>query len=135
MSASTFHPWVWEAHAPCGAAATIGRQSGLQRGAINAQAQTKLNRRDASDGNLLADAFSTNAPIQGHPRFRLMPDDASETFRSLHNGAASFARGVYSAIRNPTAHEEGELEEIIGLEQLAVFSVLARWVDAAEVDR
>ncbi|WP_081481181.1 TIGR02391 family protein [Saccharomonospora azurea] len=53
----------------------------------------------------------------------------------MHDGAGNFARGVYSAIRNPNAHDEGdELAENEALEQLAAFSILARWVDTAVVE-
>ncbi|WP_405691248.1 TIGR02391 family protein [Streptomyces sp. NBC_00057] len=39
------------------------------------------------------------------------------------------------AIRNPIAHEQGdELEENEALEQLAAFSLLAKWIDDATVD-
>ncbi len=45
-----------------------------------------------------------------------------------------FADGCYTAIRNPAAHEvQEELTEDEALEQLAAFSVLARWVDQAKV--
>jgi hypothetical protein len=45
----------------------------------------------------------------------------------------AYAEGCYAAIRNPVAHSEGELPEDEGLEQLAVLSVLARWVDQAQL--
>ncbi|MFF8250031.1 TIGR02391 family protein [Streptomyces griseus] len=55
---------------------------------------------------------------------------------SWHDGAAAFARGVYAGIRNPIAHEAGdELEENEALEQLAAFSILARWIDTATVEK
>ncbi|MFI1679106.1 TIGR02391 family protein [Streptomyces sp. NPDC020607] len=49
----------------------------------------------------------------------------------------SFAEGCFAAIRNPSSHEDGlpELPEHEALEQLAAFSGLARWVDAALVTR
>lgn len=72
--------------------------------------------------------------MAGKPRLRLTPNGGSDTFKSRHEGAASFARGLYSAIRNPIAHEvDEELDENEALEQLAAFSILARWVDAAAV--
>ncbi|MFF8919054.1 TIGR02391 family protein [Streptomyces sp. NPDC015032] len=59
----------------------------------------------------------------------------SSLWRSQHEGAAAFARGVYVAIRNPIAHELGdELKEHEALEQLAAFSLLARWVDDSTVE-
>lgn len=103
--------------------------------AVNAQTQAKLSRRDLSDGRLFGDAFTITPPVAGKPRLRLMPNDSSDTFKSRHEGAASFARGLYSAIRNPIAHEvDEELDENEALEQLAAFSILARWVDAAAVE-
>ncbi|MFE2517686.1 TIGR02391 family protein [Streptomyces mirabilis] len=62
-----------------------------------------------------------------------MEDDGSDTFRSVHRGAMALAEGCYAAIRNPNSHEDGlpELPEHESLEQLAAFSLLARWVDAA----
>ncbi|CAO0832406.1 hypothetical protein SMICM17S_03285 [Streptomyces microflavus] len=41
----------------------------------------------------------------------------------------SFAEGCFAGIRNPNSHEDGlPLPEHEALEQLAAFSVLARWV-------
>ncbi|MFI6850654.1 TIGR02391 family protein [Kitasatospora sp. NBC_00085] len=109
--------------------------AGAAARAINAQAQAKLGRRDASEAKLLSDAFSTNAPTPGHPRLRLGADGGGDTFRNIHDGAGNLARGLFSAIRNPLAHEdEIELEENEALEYLAAFSILARWVDKATVE-
>jgi hypothetical protein len=47
----------------------------------------------------------------------------------------AFAAGCYKAIRNPAAHIPlDELSEDEALEQLAAFSILARWVAAATLD-
>ncbi|MFG2485026.1 TIGR02391 family protein [Streptomyces virginiae] len=64
-----------------------------------------------------------------------MADDGGDTFRSVHRGAMAFAEGCYAGIRNPNSHEVDlpELPEHEALEQLAAFSVLARWVDTAAV--
>lgn len=95
----------------------------------------KLGRRDATEAKLLPDAFSTNLPVNGHPRLRIAADDGSDSFPNLHDGAGNFARGVYSAIRNPNAHDEGdEPNESEALEQLAAFSTLAPWVDASTAE-
>ncbi|MCM1951320.1 TIGR02391 family protein [Streptomyces sp. G2] len=137
LSASTMHPWAWE-----GARALW--QSGHFRQAVtaaarkvNAETQNKLGRRDASETALFVNAFSKDAPKPGQPRLRLMPDDGSDTFKSVHRGAAAFAEGCFAAIRNPNSHEDGlpELPEHEALEQLAAISVLARWVDSATVER
>lgn len=134
LDAATLHPWVWGSVQGLWSSGHYREAVGAAARAINAQAQAKLQRKDASEAKLLSDAFSTNPPTVGHPRLRLIADNSSETFRSLHDGAGSFARGVYSAIRNPNAHEElDELDENQALEQLAAFSILARWVDGAAV--
>jgi hypothetical protein len=135
LDAATLHPWVWGSVAGLWSSGHFREAVGAAARAVNAQAQAKLGRRDASEAKLLGDAFSTNAPVPGHPRLRLSADDGGDTFKNRHEGAGNFARGVYSAIRNPIAHEEGdELEENEALEQLAAFSILARWVDAATVE-
>lgn len=134
LDAATLHPWVWGSVQGLWSSGHYREAIGMAARAINAQAQTKLGRRDASEAKLLSDAFSTNPPSLGHPRLRLMLDDGSDTFKNRHDGAGNFARGVYSAIRNPIAHEiDEELDENEALEQLAAFSILARWVDAATV--
>jgi hypothetical protein len=77
-------------------------------------------------------AFQVKPPVAGEPRLRLMPDEDSETFVSLHEGTGALAQGAFRALRNVVSHEESEEpEEHIALEQLAVFSVLARRVDDA----
>jgi hypothetical protein len=65
-----------------------------------------------------------------------MPDDNSDTFRSVHRGAMAFAEGCFAGTRDPNSHEDGlpELPEQEALEQLAALTVLARWVDRAAVD-
>jgi hypothetical protein len=135
LSAGSMHPWVWD-----GARALWG--SGHFREAVtaaarqvNAETQNKVGRRDVSETKLFQNVFSLSEPKQGEPRLRLMKDDGSDTFRSVHRGAMAFAEGCYAAIRNPNSHEVNlpELAENEALEQLAAFSVLARWVDTADV--
>ncbi|MDJ1135772.1 TIGR02391 family protein [Streptomyces iconiensis] len=137
LSAGTMHPWAWEgARGPW--------QSGHYREAVtaaarkvNAKTQDKAGRREVSETALFQSLFSKDAPKPGQPRLRLMSDDDGDTCRSVHRDAAASAEGCYAGIRNPNSHEEGlsELPEHEALEQLAAFSVLARWVDPAQVDR
>ena len=43
--------------------------------------------------------------------------------------------GCFEGIRNPAAHEDALiLPERVALEQLAAFSVLARWIDECTVE-
>ena len=135
LSASHLHPWIW------GGARSLW-QSGHYREAVgaaarklNAETQNKLGRRDVSETDLFNQSFSLDAPKPGAPRLRVVPDDSSRTYQSIHRGVMAYAEGCYAAIRNPVAHSEGELPEDEGLEQLAALSVLARWVDGAQVSR
>ncbi|MEV6575709.1 TIGR02391 family protein [Streptomyces sp. NPDC051577] len=133
VSAAAMHPWAWD-----GAKALW--QSGHFREAVtaaarkvNAETQNRVARRDVSEAALFQSVFSKDDPKPGQPRLRLMADDGSDTFRSVHRGAMAFAEGCYAGIRNPNSHEDAlpELPEHEALEQLAAFSVLARWVDGA----
>lgn len=134
LSASRLHAWVWDS------AKTLWN-SGHYRDAVaaaargvNAMTQSKISRRDVSEIDLFKQCFSLDAPAPGRPRLRLWSDDGSLTYRSVHKGVMAYADGLYSAIRNPASHVVlPELTEDEGLEQLAAFSVLARWVDSAKI--
>ncbi|PWS48207.1 restriction endonuclease [Streptomyces sp. FT05W] len=135
LDASTMHPWVWGSIQGLWSSGHYRQAVGMAATAVNAQTQTKVSRRDLAESRLFGDVFSTKPPEPGKPRLRLSVDDGSDTWRSRHDGAAAFARGVYAAIRNPIAHEVGdELKEHEALEQLAAFSLLARWVDDSTVE-
>ncbi|MCX5501077.1 TIGR02391 family protein [Streptomyces sp. NBC_00053] len=133
LSAATLHPWVWDGARALWRSGHFREAVTAAARKVNAEAQNKVGRRDVSETALFKNVFSKDAPKDGQPRLRLMADDDSDTFYSIHRGAMSFAEGCFAAIRNPNSHEDGlpELPENEALEQLAAFSVLARWVDAA----
>lgn len=135
LSASYLHPWAWEGARALWRSGHYREAVGAAARKINAEAQNKLERRDVSETDLFKQAFSLDRPKPGAPRLRVLPDDGGRTYQSLHRGVMAYAEGCFAAIRNPVAHEEGELPEDEGLEQLAALSVLARWVDRAEVVR
>lgn len=60
------------------------------------------------------------------------PPAHTEAAASLVTDFTTYMRCL-AGIRNPSSHEDGlpELAENEALEQLAAFSVLARWVEAA----
>jgi hypothetical protein len=136
MNAAQLHPWVWDG-------ARSLWQSGHRREAVraasvkvNAETQNKLGVRDLSETALFQMAFSSDAPASGKPRLRLPEDDGGKTALSTRRGVMAFAEGCYAAIRNPVSHDPlEELSEQEALEQLAAFSVLARWVSRANVQR
>lgn len=134
MDAANLHPWAWEngrSYWNTGHYHQAVMQAAIR---VNAQTQAKLSRMDVSETALFNDAFSLNEPRDDAARLRLMENDGSKTYENLHRGARAFAEGLYAAIRNPgmhVPHEGGE--EQLALEQLAAFSLLARWVDRADV--
>ena len=134
LSASHLHPWVWESARTLWGSGHYREAVSAAARAISALTQTKVGRRDLSEHKLIRDAFQPVDPKPGGKRLRLMPDDGSDTFSSLHRGVGAYAEGLYSAIRNPNNHELlEELTEDEALEQIAAFSVLARWADSAVV--
>lgn len=135
LSAAELHPWVWSG-------ARSLWQSGHYREAVegaikklNAETQNKVGRRDVSETDLFKQAFSLDDPKPGKARLRRMKDDGGDTYKSVQRGAMTFAEGVFAGIRNPLSHEANqELSEQEALEYLAALSVLARWVDASDVE-
>ena len=134
MDAGDLHPWAWEngrSFWNTGHFHQAVMQAAMR---INAETQSKLGRLDVSETALFNEAFSLSDPKLGSPRLRLAENDGSKTYESLHRGARAFAEGLYAAIRNPGMHVPTDGgEEQLALEQLAAFSLLARWVDQAEV--
>lgn len=136
LSAAEPHPWVWS-----GAKSLWqpGHYREAVEGAIkklNADTQNKVGRRDVSETDLFKQAFSLDDPKAGKAGLRRMKDDGSDTYRSVQRGAMNLAEGVFAGIRNPLSHEaDQEFSEQEALEYLATLSVLARWVDAATVER
>lgn len=105
---------------------------------VNHQLQRRVTRRDISDAKLVGESFSLKPPEPSQPRLRLMRNDGSDTYRSLHEGAAAFGRGCYMAIRNVLVHEHGPRAEPSrdkALEYLAAFSILATWIEESSVVR
>jgi len=136
MDAANLHPWAWEngkSYWNTGHYSQAVMQAAIR---INAETQSKLGRMDLSETALFNEAFSLEPPKPGTPRLRLSVDDGGKTFQNQHRGARALADGLYTAIRNPGMHVPEQRdggEEQLALEQLAAFSLLARWVDQAEV--
>lgn len=136
LAADQFHPWVWEAAAPLWYAGSMQEAVHAAARSVNARMQQKRGHHDKSDAGLCRELFSMDPPALGRPRLRFggyKPSD--QTWRSKHLGAMDFGAGCFEGIRNPAAHEHGLiLTEQVALEQLAAFSLLARWVDECEVE-
>jgi hypothetical protein len=135
LVADQLHPWVWEAAAPMWRAGSAQEALHAAARSVNARLQQKLGRHDVADAKLCREAFSLDDAAMGKPRLRFSGDRTSETWRSRQNGGIQFGAGCFEGIRNISAHVDGlELTDQVALEQLAAFSVLARWIDECEVE-
>lgn len=129
MAADSLHPLVWEA------ASKLWHDGhhaqAIQRAAtfLNAHVQDLTGRRDVSDGTLMAQAFSPNPPEETKPRLRWPGDDTDLTVKAMRTGLLQFSQGCFAAIRNPATHGTADIVPQEALEQLAILSTLARWID------
>lgn len=136
LDAARLHPWVWEGARSLWQSRHFREAVRAACVKLNAETQNKLGVRDLSEIALFQMAFSADEPTPTKPRLRPPGDDGGKTALSVRRGIMAFAEGCFAAIRNPTSHDvQDELPEHEALEQLAAFSMLARWVDRATVSR
>lgn len=135
LRADRLHPWVWRGAQSLWASGHYADAVETAAKMVNAELQNKVGRRDISDAKLCADSFSPHAPSEKAPRLRFAGDRTSESWGTRQSGAVSFSRGAFMAIRNPLAHHgDTDLGEHEALELLAVFSVVARWIEECTVE-
>lgn len=104
--------------------------------AVNSHLQAKVGRRDISEGDLVRQSLSRDDPKPGKARLRFPAIADEQTRESVRQGVMNFGTGCFGAIRNPVGHlpnDELELSEQVAVEQLAALSLLARWLDDADV--
>lgn len=131
---SSLHPWIVDA-------ASRLWHDGHRRQAVQTAAtsvenwlRAKTQVHQGSVASLVGSAFSPANPTEKSPRLRF-PDTGpidSDAWKSAHEGAAAFGRGCFLRIRNLYTHQNGETEQV-DLEALAALSLLARWIDEAEL--
>jgi hypothetical protein len=136
LAAARLHPWVWDAAAKLWDDGHYAQALQASASSVDGQLQAKLGRDDISGADLVTQAFTLTPPEPGKPRLRF-PDlpEGSQAYKSDHEGAMSFGQGCMKGIRNPASHNRAKEDEQVALEQLAALSVLARWIDEAEVAR
>ena len=137
ITASSLHHLIWQA---AETQWTLGQRHEVVLAAakaVNSQLQAKVSRRDVSDADLVRQAFSDKPPEPAKPRLRFNAIDDDQTRESVRGGALEFGAGCFRAIRNPVGHrpnDEIEMTEQEALERLAALSLLARFIDEADVE-
>lgn len=134
LNAAAMHPWAWEGARSLWQSGHYGEAVRAAATKVNAELQNKVGRRDVSEEGLVKQAFSDDEPKPGSPRLRLPGDDGGKTSLSLRRGIRSLGEVCFAALRNPASHDPiGDTDEQFALEQLATISLLARWIDDAEL--
>jgi hypothetical protein len=132
LVADQFHPHVWPA------AAALW-ETGQYRVAVQ-QAAVALSVHIATtagsslaERGLVQQVFSPSEPRAGQVRLHFPGDKASDNWKSRQDGLHLLAQGAFAGIRNIATHTVDEWTEQVGLEHLAVLSVVARWADETEL--
>lgn len=134
LDPSAMHPWVADA------AARLW-QDGHKRQAVQAAAtsvegwlRARTGVHQGSIVSLAGSAFSAAEPSADSPRLRFPGFDppGSDSWKSAHEGAGAFARGCFLRIRNLYTHQDSDTGQE-DLEALAALSLLARWIEGAEL--
>lgn len=133
LAASSLHPWVWDAAASYWDQRAFDLSVREAARALDLHLQAKLGRRDTHGVTLMQQAFSLNAPTEDQPRLRFHGNYNEQTWKDLHAGAMKLGEAMMLAVRNAATHEDLGLDSDHALEQLAALSLLARWIDQAEV--
>lgn len=137
LRADQLHPWVWDT-------ARSAWESGHRRHSIQVAAtrideetKIKVGRFDVSGTRLGQQVWSDTSPTVEAARLRPVGYGAvgDEDYVSALNGARSLHGAAMSRVRNLATHSTVEIDEQIALEQLALLSLLARWIDDADVLR
>lgn len=134
-SVSGLHPWV--ADAASGLWNDGHRRQAVQSAAsaVELRLKLKLDVHSGGAASIVASAFSPK-PAEDLPRLRFadVGPEGSEQWNNAHEGAVAFGRGCFMRIRNLYTHNDGASEQE-DLEALTALSLLARWIDSAEVLR
>ena len=133
LDANLLHPWVWwpaqklwaDHYYPESVRAAASR-------IFDEELAKKLGVPKGKSG--IGEAFSKNPPTPNSPRLRF-PGliDGTDDWSNAVDGARFFGMGCEAGIRNLVTHGSRRPDEQTALEMLAALSVLARWIDEAEV--
>lgn len=134
LNAAAMHPWAWGGARSLWQSGHFGEAVRAAIIKVNAELQNKVGRRDVGEEGLVKESFSDDEPKPGRPRLRPPGDDGGKTALSIRRGVRSLGEVCFAALRNPASHDPiADVDEHVALEQLATVSLLARWIDEADV--
>jgi hypothetical protein len=136
LVATNMHPWIWNSAVSLwhsGHFADAVRRASMDLFDVHLPQKLGIPKQGSPDDRITK-AFSTNSPTANEPRLRFVGlTFGTPDWTSAHEGAMFFGKGCAKGIRNVTAHGSNP-DEPLALEALAGLSLLARWIDEAEVD-
>lgn len=133
IGAASMHPLVW------GAARRLWRDRHFRQAvaaaseSVISNVKSLVGRNDLSETALWQEVFSDRPPMVGRPRLRWPGLASNRDVKAMNDGLRQFAPGVQMTVRNAAAHGLDEMLEQQALEQLAILSQLAHWVDECEL--
>jgi hypothetical protein len=128
------HPIVWKAAETRWKTEHLHDAIMAASKAVNAMLQERLARDDLSEVKLVQAGFSMDPPAVGEIRLRFPAVKGERTRIAVTVGAMSFGVGCFMGLRDPIGHRpdyEHDMTKQEALEQLAAWSVFARWIDQA----
>ena len=131
LTAAGLHPWVWQSAAPLWSASHQDAVNAAAR-AVNTHLRSKVGS-PLNEVKLTNEAFSHEDPKAGRKRLRF-PGPRDESWTSRMNGARGLGQACFQGVRNIGTHEDPDWSEQEALEYLAMFSVLARWIEECGVE-
>jgi uncharacterized protein (TIGR02391 family) len=128
------HPLVWAAAQRLWNDGHLRHAVAAAGEAVTGQMKQLTRRGDAPDTSLWQQAFSKDAPQAGKLRLRWpgVADDLD--VKTMNEGLRQFAPGANMIIRNPATHVDADMSIQDALERLATLSLLARLVDACDIE-
>ena len=137
LAATSLHSWIWNSAASLwdsGHFADAVRRTSMDLFDVHLPQKLGIGKVGGPDDRITK-AFSPNPPTASEPRLRFLGiAPRTQDWTSAHEGAMFFGKGCAKGIRNVTAHGS-EPDEQLALEALASLSLLARWIDEAEIER
>jgi hypothetical protein len=96
--------------------------------------QDFVDRRDIGGRDLVNQSFSKDPPSPGKSRVRVPDQGNDKTTQSLQEGMRNLGEACFAIVRNLSSHQNIDISEQDGLEQLAMLSLFARILETCTLE-